>query len=108
MYEYEFDEVNLMKIYRNENNQLVLSRDNGDEITFSWNESSLLYHNMMREAVWSEVEIRIPESDMECVECFGCLRDNIYEAKEDIIEELLPEFQDICADRIYDAINATA
>lgn len=82
-----------------------ISQSRALHIVLTWNESSLLYDQMLRTSVWSEVEIRMPDDDDEFQEQFGCSREDVDGAKDDIIEELLPDFQDISEDRVYDVIE---
>ncbi|MPM86451.1 hypothetical protein SDC9_133540 [bioreactor metagenome] len=88
-----------MKIYRNADNRYVIERDGGEVVTLSWQESSLLYDQIRNSVVWDEVDIRIDE------EGYGAHRAEIEAAKDDIIEELRDNVDEISEDAVYNAIS---
>ena len=89
-----------MKVYRNEENRWVIKRDSGEVITLSWQESGLLYDQIRNSVVWDEVDMRM-ESD----EDYHAHREEIESAKDDIVEELRDNVDEINEDAVYNAIE---
>lgn len=89
-----------MKIYRNEDNRWVIERDGGEVITLSWQESSLLYDQIRSSVIWDEVDMRM-ESDS----VYSEHREEIEAAKDEIIEELRDNVDEINEDAVYNAIS---
>lgn len=94
-----------MKIYQNERYRWVIERDKGRAIELAWNESSLFYEQMLKASIWDDIELRFPDDEEEFIDQFGYSREEIEAAKDNIVEELLPEMQEISEDLIYHAIT---
>lgn len=90
-----------MKIYRNTDNRYVIERDGGEVITLSWQESSLLYDQIRNSVIWDEVDMRMEDGE----EGFGAHREEIEAAKDDIIEKLRDNVDEINGDAVYNAIE---
>lgn len=89
-----------MKIYRNADNRYVVERDSGEVITLSWQESGLLYDQIRNSVVWDEVDMRMESDDT-----YSEYREAIEAAKDDIIEELRDNVDEINEDAVYNAVN---
>lgn len=89
-----------MKVYRNEDNRWVIERDSGEVIALSWVESSLLYDQIRNSVVWDEVDMRMDNDGG-----FSRHRKEIEAAKDDIIEELRDNVDEINEDAVYNAIE---
>ena len=91
-----------MKVHETEWHTFIIERSDGYKMELSPVEYSQLYQIIIRNAVWSEVMVHLPDTQEEDFDfdLFDVMR-----CKEDIIDDLLPDFQDISEDRVWQTLD---